>query len=125
MKLTRRNLLKQSAAAGIAALSYPAMTSDTEAQAAVAEASRKIRIGVSTYSYWHFDKVKYPIEKVIENASKLGFDGVEVLHRQMESEDKKYVNNLKKLAWELGLPIFFLSIHQSLFGNCSVGAACL
>jgi sugar phosphate isomerase/epimerase len=113
MKLTRRNLLKQSAAAGIAALSYPAMTSNTEAQAAVADASRKIRIGVSTYSYWHFDKVKYPIEKVIENASKLGFDGVEVLHRQMESEDKKYVNNLKKLAWELGLPIFFLSIHQN------------
>jgi sugar phosphate isomerase/epimerase len=31
----------------------------------------------------------------------------------MESEDRRYVNNLKKLAWENGLPLFFLSIHQN------------
>ena len=73
----------------------------------------RIRIGVSTYSYWHFDKVKYPIEKVIENAARLGFDGVEILHRQMESEDRKYVNNLKRMAFSLGLDLFFLSIHQN------------
>jgi sugar phosphate isomerase/epimerase len=75
--------------------------------------SQRIRIGVSTYSYWHFDKVKYPIEKVIENAGRLGFDGVEILHRQMESEDRKYVNNLKRIAFSLGLDLFFLSIHQN------------
>ncbi|HZS10420.1 MAG TPA: sugar phosphate isomerase/epimerase family protein [Blastocatellia bacterium] len=108
MKPSRRDLLKAGAAAGATlcagALSQPAVA---------APFPQRLRIGVSTYSYWHFDKVKYPIEKVIENAARLGFDGVEVLHRQMESEDRRYVNGLKKLAWENGLPIFFLSIHQN------------
>lgn len=108
MKLSRRDLIKT----GAAGAAFCATGALTEAVAAATPA-QPIRIGVSTYSYWHFDKVKYPIEKVITNAARLGFDGVEVLHRQMESEDRKYVNNLKKLAWEHGLPIFFLSIHQN------------
>jgi sugar phosphate isomerase/epimerase len=106
MKVSRRDLLKTGALAGLS------IGSPNPAAAAVPSAPR-IRIGVSTYSYWHFDKVKYPIEKVIENAAQLGFDGVEILHRQMESEDRKYVNNLKRMAWSLGLDLFFLSIHQN------------
>lgn len=109
MKLSRRELLRQSAVTGAALYASAALPQPATA----APAHQALRIGVSTYSYWHFDRVKYPIEKVIENAAKLGFDGVEVLHRQMESEDRKYVNNLKKMAWELGLPLFFLSIHQN------------
>ncbi len=77
-----------------------------------AQRPRRIPIGVSTYSYWHFTKQKYPIEKVIENAARLGFDGVEILHRQMASESKQYMNRLKRMAWENGLDLFFLSIHQ-------------
>ncbi|MGH9841160.1 MAG: TIM barrel protein [Blastocatellia bacterium] len=106
MKLSRRDLLKTAALAGVS------LTSVSPAIAA-APSTQRIRIGVSTYSYWHFEKVKYPIEKVIENAARLGFDGVEILHRQMESEDRKYVNNLKRMAWSLGLDLFFLSIHQN------------
>ena len=107
MNFNRRDLLKTGAMAAICSgmpLAIPA---------SAAPSTQRIRIGVSTYSYWHFDKVKYPIEKVIENAARLGFDGVEILHRQMESEDRKYVNNLKRLAWSLGLDLFFLSIHQN------------
>jgi len=37
---------------------------------------RRIRFGVSTYSYWHFKGDKNPIEAVIEEAGRLGFDGV-------------------------------------------------
>ena len=37
------------------------------------------RFGVSSYSYWHFTKQKYPLEKVIDEAARLGFDGVELL----------------------------------------------
>ncbi len=48
--------------------------------------ARRNRFGVSTYSYWHFEGEKYPIERVIENAARLGFDGVEILHRQMTDE---------------------------------------
>jgi sugar phosphate isomerase/epimerase len=109
MNLSRRDLLKTGALASAAIIANDALAETTQA----APSPQRIRIGVSTYSYWHFDKVKYPIEKVIENAAKLGFDGVEILHRQMESEEKKYLNNLKRMAFANGLDLFFLSIHQN------------
>jgi sugar phosphate isomerase/epimerase len=70
------------------------------------------RIAVSTYSYWHFKQEKYPIEDVIRNAAKLGFDGVEILHRQMAEESTAYCNKLKQLAFSYGLGLPMLSIHQ-------------
>ncbi len=109
MSLSRRDLLKTGAIAGAALITDNALAGAPQ----TAKSTQAIRIGVSTYSYWHFDKVKYPIEKVIENAARLGFDGVEILHRQMESEEKKYLNNLKRMAFSLGLDLFFLSIHQN------------
>lgn len=54
--------------------------------------NQAIRLIVSTYSYWHFEPEKYPIEKVIENAARIGFDGVEILHRQMENETVSYLS---------------------------------
>jgi sugar phosphate isomerase/epimerase len=112
MSLSRRKLFKQSLGAA-AALSTATTLKNTDAFPIQQPTKPRIRIGVSTYSYWHFDKVKYPIEKVIEDAARIGFDGVEILHRQMESEDRKYLNNLKRLAFSLGLDLFFLSIHQN------------
>ncbi len=105
---SRRNLLKSIAIGGAAALTAP----HTLAQRPVSNRP-PIRFAVSTYSYWHFEKVKYPIEKVIENASRLGFDGVEILHRQMESEEKAYLHKLKRMAFDAGLALPMLSIHQS------------
>jgi L-ribulose-5-phosphate 3-epimerase len=75
-------------------------------------ASNGTRIAVSTYSYWHFQAEKYPVERVIENAAKLGFDGVEILHRQMADETPAYCNRLKQLAFKNGLALPMLSIHQ-------------
>jgi L-ribulose-5-phosphate 3-epimerase len=72
-----------------------------------------IRLILSSYSYWHFEAEKYPIEKVIENAARIGFDGVEILHRQMENETVSYMNKLKRMAFERGLALPFLSIHQN------------
>lgn len=72
----------------------------------------RIRLAVSTYSYWHFRGDRYPVEKVIEDAARLGFDGVEILHRQMAGEDRAYLNKLKQLAFQLGLALPMLSIHQ-------------
>jgi sugar phosphate isomerase/epimerase len=72
----------------------------------------RVRIAVSTYSYWHLRGDKFPIEKVIEEAARLGFDGVEVLHRQMTDESPAYVNTLKQLAFRHGLALPMLSIHQ-------------
>ncbi len=75
-------------------------------------AARDIRLGVSTYSYWHFTEEKYPIEKVIDHAAEVGFDGIEILHRQMQDESAAYMNGLKRQAWDLGLDLIMLSIHQ-------------
>ncbi|HXG33011.1 MAG TPA: sugar phosphate isomerase/epimerase family protein [Bryobacteraceae bacterium] len=99
--LTRRTALK---AAGLAAL---------PSAAPAQQAGTRTRIAVSTYSYWHFRGEKHPIEKVIEDAARLGFDGVEILHRQMASEAPDYVNRLKRLAFIHGLDLVMLSIHQS------------
>jgi L-ribulose-5-phosphate 3-epimerase len=80
---------------------------------AASGAANRIRLGVSTYSYWHFRTEKYPIEKVIDEAARLGFDGVEILHRQMRDETVSYMNALKRQAFGLGLDLYMLSIHQN------------
>ena len=108
--LSRRSLLAAGLTAAAGCAPQPAV--EPAAEAAPVEAKPRIPIAVSSYSYWHFSKEKYPIEKVIENASKLGFDGVEILHRQMENETPAYVNMLKRRAWEEGLDLVMLSIHQ-------------
>lgn len=69
-------------------------------------------LAVSTYSYWHFERVKYPIEDVIKNAAKIGFEGVEILHRQMADETPSYCMRLKQMAFDYGLSLPMLSIHQ-------------
>jgi sugar phosphate isomerase/epimerase len=76
-----------------------------------------IRIAVSTYSYWHFKTPRYPVEKVIEDAARLGFDGVEILHRQMGDESPAYVNKLKQAAFRNGLALPMLSIHQDFISD--------
>ena len=70
------------------------------------------RFAVSSYSYWHFKPQRYPIEKVIEEAARLGFDGVEVLHRQMTDESPQALHALKQAAWQRGLSLVMFSIHQ-------------
>lgn len=67
---------------------------------------------MSSYSYWHFTPNRYPIEKVIDNAALMGFDGVEVLHRQMLDESPAYLNQLKRRAFTQGVALIMFSIHQ-------------
>ena len=74
---------------------------------------RRLPIAVSTYSYWPLQGAKYPIKNVIEDAARLGFDGVEILHRSMEEETVAYQNKLKRLAFDNGLSLPLLSIHQN------------
>lgn len=86
----------------------------TAAQGALALAAptRRTKLAVSSYSYWHFKGPKVPIEDVIRDAAKIGFDGVEVLHRQMDNDSPAYCHKLKKMAFEEGLELVMLSIHQ-------------
>ena len=77
-----------------------------------APVKRRTKLAVSSYSYWHFKGDKVPIENVIRDAARIGFDGVEVLHRQMDIETPAHCHMLKKLAFEEGVDIIMLSIHQ-------------
>ncbi|MGI6454485.1 MAG: sugar phosphate isomerase/epimerase family protein [bacterium] len=106
MNISRRGLLS-GAAAGALALGMPSARAQEPK-------SRKstINLAISSYSYWHFAETKYPIEKVIDKASELGVSGVDVLHRQMESEERSYMNKLKRHAFVNGIDLIALSIHQ-------------
>lgn len=81
---------------------------------------RPFRIGVSTYSFWHFKGKPVPIMECIEQAAAMGFDGVEILHVHMEKDAEaqgKKVNSalfgeIKQKAFSLGLPLMGLSTHQ-------------
>jgi len=71
-------------------------------------------IGVSTYSFWQFNgpKESVPIEGCIEKAARIGFDGIELLHVQMSSDDNAYLQKLKKQAFHSGLDLYGFSTHQ-------------
>jgi L-ribulose-5-phosphate 3-epimerase len=104
--ISRREWLGGAASLGAAAV-IPAAAAGARQRPAP-----RHRLGVSTYSYWHFRGPKYPIETVIDDAARLGFDGVEILHRQMEEESPAYLNKLKRAALVNGLDLIMLSIHQ-------------
>lgn len=72
----------------------------------------KIKLSVSSYSYWHFKGNRFPIEQVIDEAAILGLEGIDVLHRQMEGEDNAYLQKIKKHAFLNGIALTCLSIHQ-------------
>jgi len=53
---------------------------------------RRNPIGVSTYSFWQFNgpKEEVPIERCIDKAAAMGFEGIELLLVQMTSEENAY-----------------------------------
>lgn len=115
---SRRKWLRDAALLGAATMASPILMAEPKGSSMgnneMMANQNAIRLLVSTYSYWHFEKIKYPIEKVIENAARIGFDGVEILQRQLEREnDVPYFNKLKRLAFDSGLALPFLSIHQN------------
>jgi sugar phosphate isomerase/epimerase len=72
------------------------------------------RIAVSTYSFWQFRRNDLrDIGKCIDTAAEMGFDGVEILHRQMESDENGYLQGLKRRAFANGLDLCGFSTHQS------------
>jgi len=76
-------------------------------------AHRPNRIAVSTYSFWRFKRnLKLPIEDCIDKAAEMGFDGVEILHVQMEKESNDYLQSLKRRALINGIDLCGMSIHQ-------------
>jgi sugar phosphate isomerase/epimerase len=103
--MNRRNFLSSAALTSAAPFVGPM-------QPATSTSNPKIKLSVSSYSYWHFKGDKFPITGVIDEAAKMGLDGIDVLHRQMESEDNAYLQDIKKHAFLNGIALTCLSIHQ-------------
>jgi sugar phosphate isomerase/epimerase len=102
VQIPRRGLLLTAGAALASRSAYTAVPAPIETP----------RFSVSSYSYWHFKGDRYPIDKVIDDAARLGFAGVEVLHRQMTDESPAYLNRLKRQALLRGVALVMFSIHQ-------------
>jgi L-ribulose-5-phosphate 3-epimerase len=107
----RRTFLATSAAAAAGAFA-PAALGAEQTGSPPADARPHPRLALSTYSYWHFRDPKVPIEHVIDRAAALGVEGVDVLHRQMESEEPADLQRLKRHAFVNGVSLIALSIHQ-------------
>ena len=108
MKNSRRAFIQTGLQGAVATAILPNFTIQ-----GMVEPKPRIKLSISSYSYWHFKEKKFPIETVIDEAAKLGVEGIDILHRQMESEDKNYINKLKRHAFVNGIAFTCLSIHQS------------
>ncbi len=112
--IKRRTFLSRSfAAAGAIGLSSFSSATQTFAGESIAKSRRPNPIAVSTYSFWRFKRdLKLPIETCIDEAAEMGFDGVEILHIQMEKESNDYLQNLKRRALINGIDLCGMSTHQ-------------
>jgi sugar phosphate isomerase/epimerase len=107
MTIHRRDFLLGSAALSVSASCRGA---DREANTPTKRANR---LAVSTYSFWQFrHRDRRDISRCIDLAASMGFDGVEILHRQMEEESNATLQKYKRQAFLLGLDLCGFSTHQ-------------
>ncbi len=116
--MNRRQILSSLPFAAAAVAAHPVIAEEK----AAAVARRPLRIGVSTYSFWHFDEKTdtwRSMEKCLEAAADMGFDGLEVLQVQMLDTSPAALRKIKQRAFTLGLDLMGFSTHQ---GFCSPDA---
>ena len=114
MDRERRTFLTASAAALVAAATGSPRPAPAAPEEPKGPPHRPNRIAVSTYSYWQFrNKDLRSIEACIDLAAETGFDGVEILHRQIEREDNDQLQRLKRRAFLQGLDLCGFSTHQT------------
>ncbi|HTI69110.1 MAG TPA: sugar phosphate isomerase/epimerase family protein [Candidatus Limnocylindria bacterium] len=118
MNLNRRSFL---AASALGTAGVPSLLAATPGNEGHARPPGRIKLGISTYSYWHFKTAKVPIETVIDKAAGIGVNGVDILHRQMELPEKEpldapgraYLRKLKRHAFVNGVDLICVSTHQT------------
>jgi len=99
--------------AATAALSAAPLLRAQEPAAKPAAAAIRNRIGVSSYSFWGFNREDLrPIDICVEHAARMGFDGFEILQRQLLSTDRAELMKVKRRAFLLGLDLMGYSTHQ-------------
>lgn len=118
--MNRRNFFKSTALTGAALVAGGAGLNAGPATVRPSPRPR-IKLGIASYSYWHFRTERVPIETVIEKAAALDVAGVDILHRQMDLSEKapltdagrNYLRRLKQHAFRNGVSLIALSIHQN------------
>ena len=108
--MNRRRFLAAStstAVLGAAAAQEPAAPSPAPAT------GRTLPIGVSSYSFWGFRREAWKdIGTCIEAAADMGFDGFEILQRQLDATDRASLQKIKRTAFIAGIPLMGYSTHQ-------------
>jgi sugar phosphate isomerase/epimerase len=113
--MNRRAFLSGSVAATVAAASGTSASGQDSRPAGAPDArpQRGNRLAVSTYSFWQFQNKGFrDIEACIDLAADMGFDGVEILERQMQDKSDGYLQTLKRRAFLNGLDLCGFSTHQ-------------
>jgi L-ribulose-5-phosphate 3-epimerase len=111
MSISRRQFVTTAAAAGLGCASPLVATADEPGKAQATPTVHN-RFAVATYSFWQFRPERVEIETCLDAAAAMGFDGVEILHRQMRDETNSYLQGLKRHAFSLGLDLCGFSTHQ-------------
>lgn len=118
MNSSRRSFIQKasimSAAAGFGISCTGGKQTPVEEANSTPKKIHRNKIGVSTYSFWQFNgpKENSTIEDCIDKAAAMGFDGIEFLLMQMQSEENSYLQKLKRQAFHSGLDIMGFSTHQ-------------
>ena len=110
-RFSRRSVL--AASAGLAMTRSIASATKATDETAKNLPRRRTRFAVSTYSFWQFNRDEFrDIETCIDLAAEWGFDGVELLHRQMTDESNATLQRIKQRAFVNGLDLCGFSTHQ-------------
>lgn len=116
MNTNRREFLTRGATAALIGTSVESVglfAAEPQAVQSKSSASaHRVRFAVATYSFWQFRPQRVEIETCIDQAAEMGFDGVEILHRQMRDESNSYLQKLKRQAFTLGMDLCGFSTHQ-------------
>lgn len=112
--MNRRNLLRNSSLAALGAVGAGRVSMSSAAEGGEPTAPRRARpIGLATYSLWQFRHEQWrSVERCLEAAAEMGFDGVEILQRQVEDTERATLMAIKRRAFELGLSLIGYSTHQ-------------
>ena len=113
-----RRKFGQLAAVAAAASPWNVASGQESASAAASSPSprRPNPIAISTYSFWRFrdnPTDRLSIEQCIDEAARMGFDALEILHIQMfDDESPARLQRLKRQALVNGLDLCGFSTHQ-------------
>ncbi|WP_234047194.1 sugar phosphate isomerase/epimerase family protein [Luteolibacter pohnpeiensis] len=111
--MQRRQFLSGAAVLGAAGLVNAQEPAPKKEDAPAKKSGVANRIGVSSYSFWGFERDDLrPLPICIDHAARMGFDGVEILQKQLASTERGELMKLKRQAFLLGLDLMGYSTHQ-------------